>query len=97
MTIFILAFFVCALITTIIIVKSKKQDITTSELETPKPVDIAIEEVFEPTFIAEELTPIVLEKQPIKETVIAQAVEPSEIKKPSIKVKTKAASKKVLK
>ena len=58
MTIFILAFFVCALITTIIIVKSKKQDITTSELETPKPVDIITEEVFEQDFIDEESTPI---------------------------------------
>ena len=97
MTIFILAFFVCALITTIIIVKSKKQDITKSELETPKPVDIAIEEVFEQAFIAKELTPIAIEEQPIKETAVAENIQPSESKKPSIKVKTKSASKKVLK
>jgi len=97
MTIFILAFFVCALITTIIIVKSKTIPVIKNELETPDQVDTnwteeSIPEVFEDT-------PTVLESLPAApiEDKVEEVIAATPTKKQITKGKSKSQNKQVLK
>jgi hypothetical protein len=97
MTIFILAFFVCALITTIIIVKSKTTPIIKNELETSSPIDASwteesIQEVFEDA-------PVVLESLPEApvEDKVEEVIATTPTKKQITKGKSKSQNKQVLK
>jgi hypothetical protein len=94
MTIFILAFFVCTLITTIIIVKSKTTPVIKNELETPSPLDShwveeSITEVFEDA-------PVVLESLPAApiEDKVEEVIEATPTKKQITKGKNKSQKEK---
>jgi hypothetical protein len=97
MTIFILAFFVCALITTIIIVKSKTTPVIENELETPSPIDAGWTEESKPEVF--EDAPIVLESLPEApvEDKVEEVIEAIPMKKPIVKGKSKSQNKQVLK
>ncbi len=97
MTIFILAFFVCALITTIIIVKSKTTPSIKNELETPSPIDVSWTEESKPEVF--EDAPVVLESLPVVpvKDQVEEVVATTPTKKQITKGKSKSQNKQVLK